>query len=105
MGQDHSVRKLPGPRQFVIGGAALVDRVEDGLVPGGDRFLAAMVLPADIDKVGVGGEGFTERPAVTLVLGPFEATYQFFCDAACSLGQICSSTSEISLGSKCRSLS
>ena len=66
-GQDHALRELPGPAQPVFDAAALVDRVEDGLVPGRDRFLAAMVLPSNIDEVGVGGEGLAERPAVGLV--------------------------------------
>jgi hypothetical protein len=74
MGYDHTGRKLPDLNQLVIGAAALVDRVEDGLVPGRDRFLAAMVLPPNIDEVGVGGEGFAERQAIGLIPGSFEAT-------------------------------
>jgi hypothetical protein len=73
MGQDYIVQKLSGLYQLEVGCAALVDRVEDSLVPGCDRFLAAMVLSSNIDEVGVGAEGFAKRPAVGLVPGLFEA--------------------------------
>src|SRR5829696_6801175 len=62
VGEDDVRRKLPGPRQLVIDAAALVDRVEDGLVPGRYRLSPAVVLAPDVDEVRVGGEGPAERP-------------------------------------------
>lgn len=96
VGQDHVVRKLPGSFQLEVGAATLVDRVENGLVPGRDRFLAAKVLPSDSDEVSVGGEGLAERLAVGLVPGLFEVSDQFSGDVLCSLSHVFSSTLEIS---------
>jgi hypothetical protein len=67
-----------------------VDRIEDSLVPGRDRFSAAKVLASDGDEVCVGGEGFAERPAVGPVPGPFEAADQFGGHALCCLCHISS---------------
>jgi hypothetical protein len=61
--------ETPGTRQLEVGAAALVDRIEDGLVPGRDRFSAVKLLASDGDEVSVGGKGFAERPAV----GSFQA--------------------------------
>jgi hypothetical protein len=67
MGKDHIVQELSGLYQLVVGAAALVDGVEDSLVPGCDRFLAVVVLSSNIDEVSVGAEGFAKRSAVGLV--------------------------------------
>lgn len=67
MSQDHVVCEFSGLDQLVLVVAALVDRVEDGLVPGRDGFLATMVLSSNIDEIGGRGEGFAERPTVGLV--------------------------------------
>jgi hypothetical protein len=80
MGQEYIVQKLSGLYQLEVGAAALVDRVEDSLVPSCDRFLAVMVLSSNIDEVSVGAEGFAKRPAVGLVPGLFEATDQSISD-------------------------
>ena len=98
VGQDRAARKLPGARRLEVGAAALVDRIEDGLVPGRDRFPSAVVLAPDVDEVGVGDEGPAERPAVGLVPGPLQAPDQFGGYALCSLGHVCTSAIEPSVG-------
>jgi hypothetical protein len=56
------------------------------------------VLASDGDEVGVGGEGFAERPAVGFVPGSFEAPDQFGGYTLWSLGHILSSSLKISVG-------